>query len=107
MKFYGDLETWLLDEGDRIYRYLVYKKFATPCHEKNADDSVYESTYYTLCKIEEAIDLGNDWLLGLRSIGDDGEIFETIQYYKFSDIHMELFEADQQLALFKERKRKD
>lgn len=101
--FYGDLETWLLDEGDRIYRYLVYKKYRTAYEEQNAfeDESIYESNYYSLCKIEEAIDLGDDWLLGLREINNDGEICDFIHFYKFSEIHLSLFDRDQHLELYK------
>lgn len=105
-KLFGDLETWLLDEGDRLYRYLVYKKKFTPYEEQNAftDQSVYESIYYSLCKIEEAIDLGDDWLLGLRDINDDGEICDVIHFYKFSEIRLSLFEKDQHLELYKDDK---
>ena len=34
-KNFGDLETRLLDEGDRLYRCLVYKKKFTPYEEQN------------------------------------------------------------------------
>lgn len=93
-----DMETWLLDYGDRVYRYLVYKKMFTPYEEKNAfsDESVYENTHYELCTIEEAIDLGNgDWLLGLNTIDEDGKAYGVIQYYKLSEIHLALFDNDQ------------
>ena len=102
-KFFGDLETWLLDEGDRLYRYLVYKKKFTPYEEQNAFkvQSVYESSYYSLCKIEEAVNLGDDWLLGLREINDDGKICNLIHFYKFSEIQLSLFDEDQHLELYK------
>lgn len=72
-KFITDFETWLLDYGDRLYRYLVYKRMFTPYEQQNAfeDESEYEDTHYELCQIAEAIDLGGDWLLGLRTIGED------------------------------------
>ena len=35
-KFITDFETWLLDYGDRLYRYLVYKKMFTPYEQQQA-----------------------------------------------------------------------
>lgn len=98
-----DMETWLLDEGDRIYRYLVYKKLFTPYEEKHAfmDESVFEDTHYELCQIEEAIDLGNgEWMLGLRSIGEDGKIYGRVEYYKLSEIRLARFDNDKTLELY-------
>lgn len=98
MKCVTDMETWLLDYGDRVYRYLVYKKMFTPYEEKNAfsDESVYEDTYYTTCTIEEAIDLGNgEWLLGLHTVDDDRKPCGIIHYYKLSEIQLSLFDDDQ------------
>ena len=88
-KFIADFETWLLDYGDRLYRYLVYKKMFTPYEEQHAfeDESVYEDYHYELCQIAEAIDLGNgDWMLGLRTVDDDGKVCGMIHYYKLSEI---------------------
>ena len=31
-----DFETWLLHYGDRLYRYLVYKKMFTPYEQQQA-----------------------------------------------------------------------
>ena len=98
-----DFETWLLDYGDRIYSYLVYKKMFTPYEQQKAfsDENIYEDSHYELCKIEEAIDLGNgEWLLGLRTIGDDGKIYSMVHYYKLSEIRLALFENDQCLELY-------
>ena len=41
-KFITDFENWLLDYGDRLYRYLVYKKMFTPYEQQQAfeDESV-------------------------------------------------------------------
>ena len=101
-----DFETWLLDYGDRLYRYLVYKKVFTPYEEQHAfeDESVYEDSHYELCQIAEAIDLGNgDWLLGLRPIGDDGKIYGMIHYYKLSEIRLAFFENDQRIELYEDK----
>lgn len=100
-----DFVTWLSDYGDRLYRYLVYKKMFTPYEQQRAfsDESVYEDTHYELCQIAEVIDLGDgDWLLGLRTIGDDGKIYGMIHYYKLSEIRLALFENDQHLELYEE-----
>ena len=88
-KFITDFETWLLDYGDRIYRYLVYKN---------------ENYYYRLCKITEAIDLGNgDWMLGLRTVDDDGKVCGMIHYYKLSEIRLALLDDDQCIELYENK----
>ena len=105
MKVCTDLETWLLDFGDRIIRYLVYKKMFTPYEQKNAfvDESQYESNYYNYGIIEEVIDLGcGKWMLGIKQLSIDGEISEVIEYYKLEDIKLCYFEKDQELLLDKE-----
>ena len=105
-----DFETWLLDYGDRLYRYLVYKRTFTPYEQQHAfmDESVYEDTHYELCQIEEAIDLGDgEWLLGLRTIGDDGKIYGMIHYYKLSEIRLALFEDDRKLELYEDKEEDD
>lgn len=105
-KIITDMETWLLDEGDRLYRYLVYKKLFTPYEQQHAfeDESVYENYHYGLCQITEAIDLGNgDWLLGLRTIDDDGKVYGMIHYYKLSEIRLAFFEDDQHLELYEDK----
>lgn len=98
-----DFETWLLDESERIYRYLVYKKVFTPYEQekKYSDESEYENGgHYTLCHIEEAIDMGNgNWMLGLREIYDDGLVSSHIDYYPLSDIRLSCFDDDQKMKL--------
>ena len=39
-----NFETWLLNYGDRIYSYLIYKKMFTPYEQQEAfsDESIYE-----------------------------------------------------------------
>lgn len=104
-KITTDMKTWLRDFGDRIYRYVVYKKLFTPYEQQRAfvDESQFEDSRYTLCKIEEAVELGNgDWLLGLRTIGEDGEVFSIVEYHKLSDIKLALFDGDEELELWEE-----
>ena len=104
-KFITDMETWLSDYGDRLYRYLVYKKMFTPYEQQKAfsDESIFEDDHYELCKIEEAIDLGNgDWLLGLRDLDYDGSVYGIIHYYKLSEIQLSYFENDQSIELYEE-----
>lgn len=103
--FITDFETWLHDYGDRLYRYLVYKKMFTPYEQQQAfmDEDVYEDTHYELCQIAEAIDLGNgEWMLGLRTVADDGKVYGMIHYYKLSEIRLALFENDQHIELYEE-----
>ena len=61
-----DMETWLLDNGDRLFRYRVYRRMFTPYEQekKYMDQSDFESDYHQFGYIEEAIDLGNgEWYL--------------------------------------------
>lgn len=80
-----DMETWFLDNSDRIYRFVVYKKLF----------SQFEDTHYRFGFIEEAIELGQgEWLLGFREV-IDGEVCSYISYFKLSDIQLSFFEQDQ------------
>jgi hypothetical protein len=101
-----DFETWFMDESDRVYRYLVYKKVWTPLEmdKKYTDESEYENGgHYTLCHIEEAIEMSpGNWMLGLRDIYEDGCISKHISYYPLSDIRLSCFDDDQKLELFEE-----
>ena len=66
-----DMETWFLDNSDRIYRFVVYKKLFTPYEQdkKFSDESQFEDTHYRFGFIEEAIELGQgEWLLGFREV---------------------------------------
>jgi hypothetical protein len=92
------METWLSDNSNRIYRFMVYKKLFTPYEQeqKFSDESQFEDTHYRFGFIEEAIELGHgDWLLGLREI-IDGEVYD-INYFKLSDIQLSYFEQDQNM----------
>lgn len=104
-KCIAHIEAWLRDWGDRLYHYLVYKKMFTPYEQQKAfcDESVYEDPHYTLCRIEEAVDLGNgDWLLGLRSVYEDGETSGIVHYYRLSEIQLSRFDGDIEIGLCEE-----
>ena len=94
-----DMETWFLDNSDRIYRFLVYKKLFTPYEQdkKFMDESQFEDIHYRFGFIEEAIDLGHgQWLIGFREIVDGG-VCGYISYFRLSDIQMSYFEQDQHM----------
>ena len=94
-----DMETWLLDFDERIFRFVVYKKLFTPYEQdkKFMDESQFEDTHFRFAFIEEAVELGNgEWLLGFLEI-IDGEICNNIDYYKLSDIQLSYFEIDQNM----------
>jgi hypothetical protein len=93
------METWLVDNESRIFRFLVYRKIFTPYEQerKYIDESQFEDTYYSYGQIEEAVDLGNgDWLLGFRGICD-GVRCKYISYYKLSEIRLSCFDCDQDM----------
>lgn len=93
-----DFETWLLDYGDRIVRFLVYRRLFTPYEQEQAfiDETQFEGTRYRFGIIEEALDLGiGDWLLGIREI-IDGESCDGIEYYRLSEIRLSYYESDRE-----------
>ena len=81
-----DLETFMLDNDDRIYRYVVYRRMFTPYEqeEKFQDESFYEDDHYTFARLNEAVELGNgEWLLGFRVIDEyTGEDSGYTEYNK-------------------------
>lgn len=94
-----DFETWYRDVGrDRLFRFLVYRRMFTPyeTEEKFVDEIEYESAFYSFGRIEEAIDLGGDWFLGIREVFPDEEENEsdTLTYYRLSEIRLAFREED-------------
>lgn len=87
-----DFETWLHDNGDRIYRYWIYKRMFTPeeMDKKWSDQSCYENDECFYGIIREAIELPDgDILLGFvdpEAVGTDVENY--INYYKLSQIDL-------------------
>lgn len=99
-----DMETWLLDNEGKIFRYVIYRRMFTPYEQEQAftDESHYEDYHFTLGFIEEAIDLGDgEWLLGFRKI-IDGEVLEEIEYCRLSEIRLSCFGYDQDMFADKE-----
>ena len=92
---YGDFETFLLDNDNRIYSYLVYKRMFTPYEQQQAfsDESQFEDeAYFTTAMIREAIPLGNgDWLLGMENLFEDelpDDEAPLIEYFRLSEIRL-------------------
>lgn len=99
-----DMETWLLDNEGRIFRYVIYRRMFTPYEQEQAfsDESQYEDYHFTLAFIEEAIDLGSgEWLFGFRRI-IEGEISNEIEYCRLSEIRLSCFDCDQDMFADKE-----
>lgn len=92
-----DMETWLLDNDNRLFRYRVYRRMFTPYEQekKYMDQSDFESDYHQFGYIEEAIDLGDgEWYLGIREVFDD-LVMDFLTYYYLSEIRLEYSESDQ------------
>ena len=99
-----DLETWLHDFGDRVYRILEYRKPGqyTPYEVENKfrDESLFVENEYKHVVIEEVIELPDkDLLIGFREcFMEDDEEYSfgcSIEYYKLGDIKLECFATDQ------------
>ena len=97
---FGDFETFVLDEGDRIYRYQVYRRMFTPYEQEQSfmDESVFEDSSHP-CKICETITLPDgDILLGLSDVFEDDDggytVDDDITYYKLSEIRLECRKSD-------------
>lgn len=104
-----DMETWWLDNNERIYRFVVYKKLFTPYEQdhKFMDESQFEDTRYRCGFIEEVVEIGcGEWLLGFREI-IDCEVCEYIHYYRLSDIQLSYFEQDQNMFNHEEGEAED
>lgn len=91
-----DMETFMMDESDRIWGFHVYRRMFTPYEQdaKFIDESYYENgTIISYGKIVEAIDLGGgEWLLGIRECWDEGkeelEYSDFITYYMLSELRL-------------------
>lgn len=94
-------KTWLIDFGDRVYRYWVYRRGFTPYEqeEKFEDESMFEDPQCSFGFIREAINLGNDWLLGIQEVYPDipasYKAHQHFQYYKLSEIRLAFDIIDQ------------
>lgn len=109
MRCNTDLETWLHDFEDNIFRILVYRKPGqyTPYETENkfVDESLYVDNEYKKVFIEDVIELPDkDILFGFREVLDvnqnengeyECELADSIEYYKLSEIKLECFKCDQ------------
>lgn len=98
-KVITDMETWLLDFDERIYRYVVYRKMFTPYEQekRSRDETPFESIYYRFGKIEEVINIGDGkWMLGFRNVINHS-LSDKIEYYMLNEIRLELWERDQKM----------
>lgn len=82
-----DVKEWLNAYKGQRFRYWVYKK----AHASD-DDSPFECEECIYGIIVEAIDLGNDWLLGFSGSGDGS----YIEYYRLSEIYIAFSDVDQE-----------
>lgn len=100
MKQATDMETWLRDNPDMVFRFLVYRRMFTPDEQdaKYSDETFYENGgAYQYGIIEDAVDLGGgEWLLGIR-IMDDETLYDEVNYYRLSEIRLFRFKADQEM----------
>jgi hypothetical protein len=98
-KVITDMETWLHDFDDRIYRYVVYRKMFTPYEQekRNKDETPFESVYYRFGKIEEVVNIGEGkWMIGFRNVINHN-LSDKIEYYMLDEIRIELWERDQKM----------
>ena len=73
MDYYGDFLTFLLDNSERIYRFLFIKEVFTPYEmdKKFIDETIYTDISYQDGIIKEVINLENgDYLLGIQYLYD-------------------------------------
>lgn len=102
-----DLETFILDNSDTIFRYLVYKRVYTPYEQdkKYSDESIYEDGgMYTYARINTAIELPDgDVLLGFNEVDPDTHRpFSTEHFFKLSEIKLSKFDYDQYVVEYEE-----
>ena len=71
---FTNIGTWVHDNEDVVYRFLVYKRMFTTKEMKEcySAESVYEDDYYKCCKITDVIEVPNDVLLELLLVSNDG-----------------------------------
>lgn len=95
-----NIGTWVHDNDDTIYRFLVYRKMFTPKEMKEcySDESEFADTYYKTCKITNVIEVPNDVLLELLIMSNDGidemHDLNMYEYHKLSDIKLFRFDVD-------------
>ena len=96
---YGDLETFLLDNGERLFRFLVYKRLFTPYEQEHRfmDQSEYEETTYRYGFIRESVSLGNgDYLIGIQEVFDELPEADAarVEYFRLSELRLAYYPDD-------------
>ena len=106
-----DMETFILDNMNKIFRYYKYVKVWTPYEldKKYSDESIFENDGYAeFCYIRQAIELPDgDVLLKLEITHspdddalyqDESELDIIYKYEKLSDIVLEEYVGDNKRA---------
>ena len=89
MRQITDMETWLLDNGDRVFDFCVYRRLFTPYEVEQAYIDETETGDSHRGYIEEAIDLGGgEWFLGIREVFCDNNVSQSVRYYRLSEIRL-------------------
>lgn len=103
-----NIGTFFLDNNDKFFRLLVYRKVYTPYEvdKKYSDESMFESDSYELCKITKVIETAGDVLLECSIYYEDylEQEDHSLQkkliysgkkeYYKLSEIKLTYFDND-------------
>lgn len=99
-----NIGTYVHDNDDKIYRFLVLKKIFTPYEQEHKfmDESIYEGgSHYNFCKLGEVIETTGDTLIELVIYTQEDEgVFEYAGYSEFyllSDIRLSLHDSDNEL----------
>ncbi len=103
MTSYNTFEKFIETMQEEIFRLAVYKKLFTPYEIDNkfVDESNYEECKCVI--IKQIIKLNDDYLLGCCEADIDmGEIYNTIDYYKLSEIRLSYNPED--INVFNENK---
>lgn len=100
MRQITDMETWMLDNEGRIFRFTVYRRMFTPREQaaQYSDETCFEDGgAYQFGIIEEAVELGQgEWFLGIREIYDS-TLCEIVSYYRLSELRLHCFDGDQEM----------
>lgn len=87
--FVNNFEEFIRLNHNEIFRIAIYKRIFTPYEIENkfVDESIYEE--YKCVKIQQLFKLDNDYLLGCQEVDISmGEVFDTIEFYKLSEIRL-------------------
>lgn len=87
--FVNNFEEFIRLKQNEIFRITIYKRIFTPYKIENkfVDENIYEECKYV--KIQQLFKLDNDYLLGCCEVDISmGEVFDTIEFYKLSEIRL-------------------